>query len=82
MTTEILEKLKMKCVFVPEWECPIETPEIPLEVCKICLEARKIQSKQIKIKRQIKSAEILPDHIVSDIEVSDAEVPHIVAGPP
>ncbi len=80
MTTGMLEKLKTKCVFIAEWECPIETSEIPLEVCKICLEARKIQSKQVKITRQIKSVEILPDHkVVAEAEISDLEVPQIVS---
>jgi len=74
MAAEILEKLKMKCIFVAEWECPVETAEIPLEVCKVCLEARKIQSKQIKITRQIKSVEVLPDYKVE----SDVEIPQIV----
>lgn len=77
MTDNILEKLKTKCVFIAEWECPIETSEIPLEVCKLCLEARKIQSKSIKITRQIKSVEVLPAHkVVLDI---DTEVPQIVS---
>jgi hypothetical protein len=77
MIAEILGKLGVKCVFIPEWECPIETPEIPLEVCKLCLEARKIQSKPIKITRQVKSVEVMPAHrVLSDI---DTEVPQIVS---
>ena len=79
MTTEMLKKLRMKCIFVADWECPIETSEIPLEVCKVCLEARKVQSKHIKITRQIKSVEVLPAHkVVLDI---DTEVPQIVSWP-
>ncbi len=74
MAAEILEKLKMKCVFVAEWECPVETAEIPLEVCKVCLEARKTQSKHIKITREIKSVEMLPPHIVE----TELEIPEIV----
>lgn len=76
MTAEMLEKMKMKCVFIKEWECPIETSEVPLEVCKMCLEARKIKSKHVKIKRQIKSVEILPAQVVSD-----TEIPQIESGP-
>jgi hypothetical protein len=74
MPARILEKLKMKCVFVAEWDCPVETAEIPLEVCTVCLEARKIQSKHIKIKREIKSVEMLPPHIVE----TELEIPEIV----
>lgn len=73
MIKENLEKTKAKCVFVKDWECPIETTEIPLEVCKVCLEARKLQSKQTKVTRQepqIEDAKILPTHVLSDAEVS------------
>jgi sulfur relay (sulfurtransferase) complex TusBCD TusD component (DsrE family) len=66
----------MKCIFIKEWECPIENSEVPLEVCKVCLEARKVKSKRVKIKRQIKSVEILPAQLVSD-----TEVPQIESGP-
>jgi len=72
MTVEMLKEMKIKCVFVPDWRCPIETSEIPLEVCKLCLEARKIQSKQVKIARQVKSVEMLPSNVELDVEV---EVP-------
>lgn len=58
MTVEMLEELRYKCIFVPDWQCPIETPEIPLEVCKICLEARKIHSKPVTISRHITRAEM------------------------
>jgi hypothetical protein len=44
----------MKCVFVPEWECNIETEEIPLEVCKVCIEARKTS---VFIKRRKEASE-------------------------
>jgi hypothetical protein len=67
----------MKCVFIKEWECPIETPEIPLEVCKMCLKARKIKSKDAKIKRETKCVEILPAQVLSDIEI-----PQINTEPP
>jgi hypothetical protein len=64
----------MKCIFIKEWECPIENSEIPLEVCKVCLEARKIKSKHIKITREIKSVEMLPPHKVE----TEIEIPQIV----
>ena len=30
-----------RCIFVREKECPIEGDEIPLEVCRLCIEAAK-----------------------------------------
>jgi len=32
----------MKCVFVPEWECHVGGEEILLEICKVCIKARKM----------------------------------------
>lgn len=76
MMNEVMDKLKKKCVFVPDWKCPIETDEIPLEVCKLCLEARKIQSKQMKISRHVESVELLPaTKAVSEVET---EVPQVL----
>jgi hypothetical protein len=76
LDAETLEKMKVKCVFVADWTCPIETSEIPIEVCKLCLAARKLQSKQVKITRQVKAVEVLPaQNGVSD---ADAEIPEII----
>jgi hypothetical protein len=30
-----------RCIFVREWDCNLETDEIPVEVCQLCVEARK-----------------------------------------
>ena len=77
MPAEMLDKKKMKCVFVADWNCPIETSEIPLEVCKLCLEARRLQSTQIKSNRQVKTFETSPtQNAMSD---SDAEVTQIIS---
>ena len=76
MTAEMLEKMTMKCVFVADWKCPIETSEIPLEVCTLCLEARKLQSQQVKITRQVRTVELLPAQ--NEVSDADAEVPQIV----
>lgn len=75
MTIEMLEELRNKCIFVADWECPIETSEIPLEVCKICLEARKIHSKPVTITRHIVRAETRPAQKEAPLET---EVPQIV----
>ena len=69
--TKDIEETKAKCVFVKDWECPVETPEIPLEVCKVCLEARKLQSKHAKVIRQKPQADgvrILPAQALSDLD--------------
>jgi len=66
-----VEKPKMKCVFVAKWVCPVDTFEIPLQVCKVCLEARKIQSRNNRIRRFIKSNEVLSTH---EVESADADI--------
>ncbi len=76
MTGEVIYSLKKACVFVPEWKCPIETDEIPLEVCKLCLEARKLQTKQVKISRHVEAVEISPA-TKGNVEV-EAEVPQVM----
>lgn len=76
MTNEVFDRLKMKCVFVPNWICPIEPPEIPLEVCKLCLEARKLQSKQAKISRQVETVEMSP--AAQAVTNPEAEVPQVM----
>lgn len=74
MTVEMLEGLRYQCIFVADWECRIETSEIPLEVCKICLEARKIHSQPTKISRHIRT-EVRP---AENEAPTETEVPQIV----
>jgi hypothetical protein len=66
-----IEKVEMKCVFVAKWNCPVDTLEIPLEVCKVCLEARKIQSRNTKFRRFIKSDGVLSTH---EVESADEDI--------
>jgi len=47
----------MKCWIFPQWECYVEAEEIPLEVCKLCVEAR---LRRITIKRRVKANEAMP----------------------
>ncbi len=68
MTNNVFDGHKTKCVFVLIWKCPIEAPEIPLEVCKLCLEARKLQSKQAKINRQVETIEFSAATPLTEIE--------------
>jgi len=47
----------MKCwIFPDRWECYVEGKEIPLEVCKLCVEAR---LRHITIKRKVKADEAM-----------------------
>lgn len=39
-----------KCMFVDDWDCPVEREEFPLEICKICVEARSIHESTTKLK--------------------------------
>ncbi len=76
MTGEVIYSLKKKCVFVSDWKCPIETDEIPLEVCKLCLEARRLHSKQVMISRQVEAVELSPaTQAETDVE---AKVPQVL----
>jgi len=39
------------CIFVNGWMCPVNGDEIPLEVCRLCIEARKTQAALMTVKR-------------------------------
>jgi len=39
---------KFKCVFYEGWGCHIQSAEVPLEVCKLCMQAREEYSKVIR----------------------------------
>lgn len=39
-----------KCLFVDDWDCPVEREEFPLEICKICVEARSVYESTTKLK--------------------------------
>ncbi len=76
MTGEIVYSAKKNCVFVQAWKCPIETEEIPLEVCKLCLEARRLQAKQVTISRQAENVRLEPA-AKAETEV-EAETPQVL----
>ena len=46
-----------ECVFVKGWMCPVNGDEIPLEVCRLCIEARKTQATFMTVKRLEKELE-------------------------
>jgi len=49
-----MERKKLKCWIIPEWDCHVEAEEIPLEVCKLCVETR---LRLVTIKRKVKAVE-------------------------
>jgi hypothetical protein len=38
---ETSEHRRANCIFVSDWICNVEVDEIPIEVCRLCLEARR-----------------------------------------
>jgi hypothetical protein len=58
-----------RCIFVRDWMCPVEADEIPLEVCRICVEARKTHKTVATIHRAA------PSGIASDLAKEKPEVP-------
>ncbi|MHA1632556.1 MAG: hypothetical protein ACTSXC_07115 [Candidatus Freyarchaeota archaeon] len=42
-----------RCVFISDWICPIEASEIPLEVCRLCLDARWAHANEKRIERTV-----------------------------
>jgi hypothetical protein len=49
---------RKRCIFIKEWKCNIETDEIPLDVCRLCVEARKLHTMEArKITLSTKTAE-------------------------
>ncbi|MEM2685837.1 MAG: hypothetical protein QXM01_02015 [Candidatus Bathyarchaeia archaeon] len=45
--------LLRRCLFVKSRECLVDADEIPLEVCRLCIEAWKIQASTIMVRREV-----------------------------
>jgi hypothetical protein len=45
------------CVFVKSWICPVDGDEVPLEVCRLCVEARRTHFIHLRVKRPERAAE-------------------------
>jgi len=77
MTLEPLERQASvrNCVFVPDWICQMEVEEIPLEVCRLCVEARKIHASNqaMTVKRRIARAKAFKPTIEPRIAESESE---------
>jgi len=55
------------CVFVKSWTCPVESDDVPLEVCRICVEARKTQPAVINRTATIsRASKVFPTKPVHD----------------
>jgi hypothetical protein len=61
-----MEERRMRCIFVDEWICQIEVDEIPLEVCRLCVDARVGQAN--KAIKTIKRTRIIPPKLESKID--------------
>lgn len=49
---------KFKCCFYEGWECPIQVAEVPLEVCRLCLDAKNNYSRVIRRTERVKFREL------------------------
>ncbi|MBS3781263.1 MAG: hypothetical protein KGY68_01485 [Candidatus Thermoplasmatota archaeon] len=39
-----------RCMFIDDWNCPVQRDEFPLEICKICVKARSVHNEFTKVK--------------------------------
>lgn len=44
MSVEAKERL---CAFVRDWKCHVEAEDIPLDVCRMCLDARRLHIEEL-----------------------------------
>jgi hypothetical protein len=64
---------KRKCVFVDK-PCEVESDSIPLEVCRLCLDAWKVRSSTIMVSRTAITPEVPPKPMLErSVEVKPAE---------
>jgi len=43
---EIEKEERRQCIFVDDWSCSIKNKDIPLRVCEVCIDARKVAKKK------------------------------------
>jgi len=43
-SSEPSEQRRTNCIFVSDWTCHVQVDEIPLEVCRLCVEARRVHA--------------------------------------
>jgi len=44
------------CMYVPEWICPVHVQDLPLEVCQVCIQARRLNMEENSLKLQTGTA--------------------------
>jgi len=49
---------KFKCLFYEGWDCPILAAEVPLDVCRLCLDARNNHSRVIRRTERVEVREL------------------------
>ena len=37
---------RRQCIFVDDWSCSIKNKDVPLKVCEVCIDARKVAKKK------------------------------------
>ena len=50
----------MGCLFVKDWDCSVEGEEFPLEICRVCLQARSAAFEGKKVISRTAAREALP----------------------
>jgi hypothetical protein len=69
----------MRCIFVEDWGCPVKASKIPYEVCRLCLDARRIwleQSKTMEITNaRVKAPQLVtPPPSIKELVVYKSEL--------
>jgi len=62
------------CIFVKDWACSVDGDDVPLEVCRICVEARKTKHLTATVNRTSRISEpikenprqVFPTHPIQD----------------
>jgi len=69
------------CLFVPKRLCSLEVDEIPLDVCRLCLEAWKAYIGYVMVRRPHAGAEKLPPSPLQAPSIHEETAPPLQAEP-
>jgi hypothetical protein len=74
-SSEQQELVRMNCMFVADWTCQLEVEEIPLEVCRLCVEARTSHGDMLAktVKRTVRKTEAPKPTVEPRIAESELE---------
>jgi len=56
-----------RCMFIDEWNCPVQRDEFPLEICKICVKARSVHNEFTKVKVPENGGERAEEEVKEDL---------------